>query len=234
MCSYYLERGVLFCNNFIYNKRCISLYITIFAYQTYKIMIMKKLFILLVLLCSVAVSNAQEKETENRSNAVLFEESKGSLIRKDFYNLPKVGGLENNVLILTDIFTGTKIGCLRMEYYDDCANLYDGYIDFEELDAAIKSLSYIKETILHTTPDVYTEFSFKSKAGVQLGTYFNEKTKKWVVFIWIREYSEYPAKANVEPKCSSRKYALHYDVTQLSKMIENLKRAKSKIQELTK
>ena len=53
MCSYYLERGVLFCNNYIYNKRCISLYITIFAYQTYKIMIMKKLFILLVLLCSV-------------------------------------------------------------------------------------------------------------------------------------------------------------------------------------
>lgn len=234
MCSYYLERGVLFCNNFIYNKRCISLYITIFAYQTYKIMIMKKLFILLVLLCSVAVSNAQEKETENRSKAALFEESKGSIIRKDFYNLPKVGGLENNVLILTDIFTGTKIGCLRMVYYYNDFDYCDGYIDFEELDAAIKSLSYIKETILHTTPDVYTEFSFKSKDGVQLGTYFNEKTQKWVVFICIREFLEYPAKANVEPKCSSRKKALHCDVTQLSRMIENLKRAKSKIQELTK
>ncbi|MDY4740514.1 MAG: hypothetical protein SO293_04290 [Alloprevotella sp.] len=195
---------------------------------------MKKLFILLVLLCSVAVSNAQEKETENRSKAALFEESKGSLIRKDFYNLPKVGGLENNVLILTDIFTGTKIGCLRMEYYDDYNDLRAGYIDFEELDAAIKSLSYIKETILHTTPDVYTEFSFKSKDGVQLGTYFNEKTQKWVVFIWLRKWADFPVEVNAEPKCSSRKYALHCDVTQLSKMIENLKRAKSKIQELTK
>lgn len=197
-------------------------------------MIMKKLFILLVLLCSVAVSNAQEKETENRSKAALFEESKGSLIRKDFYNLPKVGGLENNVLILTDIFTGTKIGCLRMEYYDDYNDLRAGYIDFEELDAAIKPLSYIKETILHTTPDVYTEFSFKSKDGVQLGTYFNEKTQKWVVFIWLRKWADFPVEVNAEPKCSSRKYALHCDVTQLSKMIENLKRAKSKIQELTK
>ena len=197
-------------------------------------MIMKKLFILLVLLCSVAVSNAQEKETENRSKAALFEESKGSLIRKDFYNLPKVGGLENNVLILTDIFTGTKIGCLRMEYYDDYNDLRAGYIDFEELDAAIKSLSYIKETILYTTPDVYTEFSFKSKDGVQLGTYFNEKTQKWVVFIWLRKWSDFLVEVNAEPKCSSRKYALHCDVTQLSKMIENLKRAKSKIQELTK
>ena len=73
MCSYYLERGVLFCNNYIYNKRCISLYITIFAYQTYKIMIMKKLFILLVLLCSVAVSNAQEKETEKSQSKALSE-----------------------------------------------------------------------------------------------------------------------------------------------------------------
>ena len=197
-------------------------------------MIMKKLFFLLVLLCSVAVSNAQEKETENRSKAALFEESKGSLIRKDFYNLPKVGGLENNVLILTDIFTGTKIGCLRMEYYDDYNDLRAGYIDFEELDAAIKSLSYIKETILYTTPDVYTEFSFKSKDGVQLGTYFNEKTQKWVVFIWLRKWADFLVEVNAEPKCSSRKYALHCDVTQLSKMIENLKRAKSKIQELTK
>ena len=197
-------------------------------------MIMKKLFILLVLLCSVAVSNAQEKETENRSKAALFEESKGSLIRKDFYNLPKVGGLENNVLILTDIFTGTKIGCLRMEYYDDYNDLRAGYIDFEELDAAIKSLSYIKETILPTTPDVYSEIVFKSKDGVQLGTYFNEKTQKWVVFIWLRKWADFLVEVNAEPKCSSRKYALHCDVTQLSKMIENLKRAKSKIQELTK
>ena len=201
---------------------------------------MKKLFILLVFLCSVAVSNAQEKEAEkSQSKAVLFEKSIGSLIRKDFYNLPKVSGVENNVLILTDILTGTKIGCLRMEtkYHSSySSDTYVGTLDFEELDAAIKSLSYIKETILHTTPDVYTEFSFKSKDGVQLGTYFNEKTQKWVVFICIREFSENPLKANVEPKCScsSRKSALHCDVTQLSRMIENLKRAKSKIQELTK
>ena len=202
-------------------------------------MIMKKLFFLLVLLCSVAVSNAQEKETEkSQSKAVLFEQSIGSLIRKDFYNLPKIRGVETQVLILTDILTGKKIGCLRIETkpLSSSNTTYVGTLDFEELDAAIKSLSYIKETILHTTPDVYTEFSFKSKDGVQLGTYFNEKTQKWVVFICIREFSENPLKANVEPKCScsSRKSALHCDVTQLSRMIENLKRAKSKIQELTK
>ncbi len=177
MCSYYLERGVLFCNNFIYNKRCISLYITIFAYQTYKIMIMKKLFILLVLLCSVAISNAQEKETEkSQSKAVLFEESIGSLIKKDFYNLSKVRGVENQVLILTDILTGEKMGCLRMKpkQYSSSNEPCVGTLDFEELDAAIKSLSYIKENILPTTPDVYSEIVFKSKDGVQLGTYFNE------------------------------------------------------------
>ena len=38
-----------------------------------KIMIMKKLFILLVLLCSVAVSNAQEKETEKSQSKALSE-----------------------------------------------------------------------------------------------------------------------------------------------------------------
>ena len=223
MCSYYLERGVLFCNNFIYNKRCISLYITIFAYQTYKIMIMKKLFILLVLLCSVAVSNAQEKETEkSQSNAVLFEQSIGSLIRKDFYNLPKVRGVENQVLILTDILTGKKIGCLRIETkpFSSSNETYVGRLDFDELDAAIKSLSYIKETILPTTPDVYSEIVFKSKDGVQLGTYFNEKTKKWVVFIYTKSYTS--------------RSATYCDETELSEMIEIMKTAKNKIQELTK
>ena len=186
-------------------------------------MIMKKLFILLVLLCSVAVSNAQEKETEkSQSKAVLFEKSIGSLIRKDFYNLPKVSGVENNVLILTDILTGTKIGCLRMETkpFSSSNETYVGTLDFEELDAAIKSLSYIKETILPTTPDVYTEIAFKSKDGVQLGTYFNEKTKKWVVFIYTKSYTS--------------RSATYCDETELSEMIEIMKTAKNKIQELTK
>lgn len=185
---------------------------------------MKKLFILLVLLCSVAVSNAQEKETEkSQSKAVLFENSIGSLIRKDSYDLPKVGDAEMDVIIMTDIFTGTKIGCLRMttkyHKYDDKYDTYAGYIDFEELDAAIKSLSYIKETILPTTPNVVTRFTFNIKDGGQLRTEFNEKTKKWVFSIYTTNYL---------------RSATTCDVTQLSKMIEIMKTAKSKIQELTK
>ena len=188
---------------------------------------MKKLFILFVLLCSVAVSNAQEKETEKpQSKAALFENSIGSLIRKESYVLPRVGGAEMDVVILTDIITGTKIGCLRMKtkYHrpytePDIFETYAGYIDFEELDAAIKSLSYIKETILPTTPDVDTRFTFNFKDGGELRIDFNEKTKKWVFSIYttIKLYSE--------TKC---------DVTQLSEMIEIMKTAKSKIQELTK
>ena len=187
-------------------------------------MIMKKLFFLLVLLCSVAVSNAQEKETEkSQSKAILFEQGIGSLIKKDFYDLPKVCGVENQVLILTDILTGTKIGCLRMEtkYRSSYStDTYVGTLDFEELDAVIKSISYIKETILPTTPDVYSEIVFKSKDGVKLGTYFNQKTRKWVVFIYTKSYTSRSAK--------------YFDETELSEMIEIMKTAKSKIQELTK
>ena len=75
-------------------------------------------------------------------------------------------------------------------------------------------------TILPTTPDVYTEIAFKSKDGVQLGTYFNEKTKKWVVFIYTKSYTSRSAK--------------YFDETELSEMIEIMKTAKNKIQELTK
>ena len=77
-------------------------------------------------------------------------------------------------------------------------------------------------TILPTTPDAYTEIAFKSKDGVQLGTYFNEKTKKWVVFIFTNTASYI------------RRSAKYLDETELSEMIEIMKTAKSKIQELTK
>ena len=103
--------------------------------------------------------------------------------------------------------------------YDDKYDTYAGYIDFEELDAAIKSLSYIKETILPTTPNVVTRFTFNIKDGGQLRTEFNEKTKKWVFSIYTTNYL---------------RSATTCDVTQLSKMIEIMKTAKSKIQELTK
>lgn len=103
---------------------------------------MKKLFLFTVLFTIAALSFAQERETEkSASEAVRFEKSVGSLIKKDFYNLEDAENFYKiDVLILTNVLSGAKVGCLRWEnrykadYMSSSYIPYIGTLDFDELD----------------------------------------------------------------------------------------------------
>ncbi len=112
-----------------------------------------KIFCIL-LLSFVLVSNvafAQDSKDESKSKTVEFMAGCGGLIKKEFYDLPKVKGVVNQVLIITNVLTGKKVGCLRVEtsYYNGrSSDSYIGTLDYEELDACVKSLTYIKDELL--------------------------------------------------------------------------------------
>ena len=109
---------------------------------------------LIFLLSFVLMSNgafAQESKEESKSKTVEFMAGCGSLMKKEFYDLPKVKSVENQVLIITNVLTGKKVGCLRVEtsYYNGhSSDSYIGTLDYEELDACVKSLTYIKDELL--------------------------------------------------------------------------------------
>lgn len=183
---------------------------------------MKKiLFILLSFVLMSNVAFAQESENESKSKTVEFMAGCGSLMKKEFYDLPKVKGVSNQVLIITNVLTGKKIGCLRVEttYYNGrSTDSYIGTLDFEELDACVKSLTYIKDELLPTTPEVYTEVEYKTLDNLKLGAFHSKG--KWTSFIYTKGYTS--------------RSADFLDSSNIATFIEVMNQAKAMIAEKTK
>ena len=187
---------------------------------------MKKYLLLCFLCISVALSSfaqAQEKDAipESKSKAVEFLKADGTFIVKEFYDLQKIKGIECQVLIMTNVVTGAKIGCLRLEtqyrsqYSSDS---YIGTLDSDELDACIQSLRYIKDTLLPSTPEVYTEAEYKTNDGVKFGAYFSKN--KWTAFVYTKGYTS--------------RSACFLDVENIDSFITVMEQAKALISEKTK
>jgi hypothetical protein len=91
---------------------------------------------------------------------------------------------------MSNVVNGMKMGCLRLEtkyrsqYSSDS---YIGTLDYDELDACIKSLQYIKETLLPSSPEVYTEAEYKTNDGVKFGAYFNKGN--WTAYVYTKGYT---------------------------------------------
>lgn len=158
---------------------------------------MKKIFVIIALLLCCFLSFAQiEKNTEDKSKSKVLEflSKDGSFILKEFYELGTVKGVKCKVLILTDVVKNEKIGCLRVEksHYVSLnygIDTYIGTLDYDELDACIKSIKYIQETLLPFTPEVYTESEYKTRDNVKVGAYFDVNKKEWTAFMYTKGYT---------------------------------------------
>ena len=156
---------------------------------------MKKLFVILLLVftsSSFIIAQSAENKEVSSSKAVEFLKSNGTLIIKEFYDLPKVESVECQVLIIRDVVSNRDMGCLRLEtkYYSSYSKSTDSYIgtlDFEEIDACIKSLNYIKNDLLTSVPATYTEVEYKTRDNLKLGAYYGDKG--WKAFIYTQGHT---------------------------------------------
>lgn len=154
----------------------------------------KVVFALLVAVFATMTAFAQEQAKdavpESKSKAVEFLKTDGSLLIKEFYDLEKIKGVECQVLVITNVVSKKKIGCLRLETKYSSSYSSDSYIgtlDSDELDACIQSLQYIKDTLLPSTPEVYTEVEYKTNDGVKFGAYF--ANNKWTAYVYTKGYT---------------------------------------------
>lgn len=157
---------------------------------------MKKVLLLLSLCFFFTLSvNAQATKAqapESKSKTVEFLDKDGQFILKDFYDLSAIQGIKNQVLIITDILSNKKIGCLRIttSYYSSIGtDDYIGTLDSDELDACIKCLQYIKDNIVNTTSENYKEIGYTSRDNLQIGAYYNSKNSKWIVYVQTKGYT---------------------------------------------
>ena len=193
-----------------------------------KIINMKKILFLAVLaIMSVTATFAQETEKKSASKTVEFLSKDGSFLKKEFYDLPTVKGLYSEsvdcqVLIITDLKDNSKIGCLRLTTYYSSSVANDSYIgtlDPDELDACIMCFEKIVSDITVAPASTYTEVEYKTRDGVQLGTYWYEKKSEWKTYVQTKSYS-----SRSMTSISSEN---------VSVLISNLKQAKQIIAEKT-
>lgn len=176
--------------------------------------------VLLTCTSAFAQSQANDEIPESKSKSVEFLKADGTFIVKEFYDLQKVKGVECQVLIMTNVVTGKKMGCLRLEtnyrsqYSSDS---YIGTLDADELDACIQSLEYIKNTLLPSSPEVYTEAEYKTNDGVKFGAYCSKG--KWTAFVYTKGYT--------------RRSAEFLGADNIDSFIEVMRQAKSLISEKT-
>ena len=156
---------------------------------------MKKVLLLIALLIPM-VSNAQEQKEKSSSKTVEFLSKDGSFFKKEFYDQPSVGSSYNKidctVLIITDMKSNEKRGCLRLTTHYPSSSGNDDYIgtlDPDELDACVMCLDKIQSDITTTVPSTYTEAEYKTRDGVQIGAYWNKKKSEWVIYIQTKSYT---------------------------------------------
>ncbi len=157
---------------------------------------MKKIFFILsfviLSLGCFAQDKAKEEIPESKSDAVAFLTKEGTFLKKDFYDLKNVKGVEFQVLVMTDVNNNKKIACLRLitkhksSYTSDT---YIGTLDSDEIDECINALNHILNVLMPTIPDTYTEVSYKTKDGVEIGAYCDEEKNKWTVFVKTKSYT---------------------------------------------
>lgn len=145
---------------------------------------------------------------KSSSKTVEFLSNNSIFIKKEFYDLPDIGRgankIESEVVILTDLTTNKKIGCVRLNTRSNLKSpnyrrlgffrdRYTGVIDYEELDDCIGCLETIQSEISETTPETYTELIYSSFDGVKLGAYsdleYGYSTKwTWTTFVKTNEF----------------------------------------------
>lgn len=189
---------------------------------------MKKFLTLVVLsIMSLTTTFAQDQqEKKSASKTVEFMSKDGTFFKKEFYDLPSIGTTYNKidcqVLIITDLKNNNKLGCLRLTTYYSSSVSNDefiGTLDLDELDACILCFEKISSDITISPATTYTEVEYKTRDGVQLGTFWNSKKSEWRTYVQTKSYS------------SRSMTSISSD--NVASLISNLKQAKQMISEKT-
>lgn len=159
---------------------------------------MKKLLVLLIALSlstiNVFAQNTptEEEHKKSESKTLEFMESSGFFIQKEYFYLSSINGVEYEVLVITNLMNGNKMGCLTVTTTNSSSYSTDEYVgtlDYDEIDACIQCLTKLQDEILPSIPTVYTELEYKTRDGVKIGAYYDTNKAKWYGYVYTKDYT---------------------------------------------
>lgn len=183
---------------------------------------MKRILLTTAVIISCFIVNAQEK---SEVKALEFSSRSGALIKKEFYEIGELnkGDIKFDVLMFHDVIDGKSEGLLRVttsRYTSIGEREFSGSLNYDELDGCIQSMQYIKNNIINTTPETYTEYIYRTVDGVKIGAYWSKgkNESKWVVFIQSKTVSDDSMRT--------------ISVSDIDIVVDLLKNSKSKMEQL--
>lgn len=161
---------------------------------------MKRLviFLSLMMLCSGVFAQSVSSGFVSESSAVKFEETKGSIIKKERFTTKNFSDLIYSVSIssamITNLRTGEKVPYVIVGTIVDKVS-YQSVIDFDELPACIEALDYIINSEVSNKPSNSVDVFFKTRDALEIGAIYNDIAiagKKWQTAITHRKYVSNP------------------------------------------
>lgn len=150
---------------------------------------MKKVFLFVLIALATTPVFSQEEKTSELSNAEKFSERSGTLVQKVFVEIGSLKKCEMKVINYTDLISGTKTTALKLEY--TVASSYGtdtkvAILDADEIDGLMKSIKIMQEKVIVTTPDLYTEVSFRSRGGFEAGCFVSKGS--WSTYLKLEKF----------------------------------------------
>ncbi len=148
----------------------------------------KTLSTIVLFLAFYSVSFCQAKKVDDgaKSKTELFTEKSGSMIKKEFIDLEKIGPVKFQILKLTDVLTNVTTSGLRLEGPGRSSSK-TAFLDADEVDGLIKSIAYINASVLNTAPPANdVEYNFRARSGFAAGVFNYEN--KWNAYLKLERY----------------------------------------------
>lgn len=159
--------------------------------------------------CSFA--NADFESEGFKTETIHFSSEDGSFLKKVYYKLEKVAGMEFEVLVTTDLNTSQKSACLRLKK-SSYPNTFIGTMNTNEIDAALQSLVYIRDNLSNLKPEQYTEYVYRTIDGVKFCAFYDDFYRKW--------------KGSIQTKPDELDSKSEVKFSDFQKIIDNLNEAK--------
>jgi len=154
---------------------------------------MKYLFVFsMVVLLSFCNTFSQDlNKKQSQSEIEGFTSQDGILLQKEFIDVGEFKKCKINIAIFTDLLANISKKGIRFEYevkgkYSNDTKI--AFLDVDEIDALIKSITIIKENVLPQIKNNYTEIQYTSRGGFIAGCYWSDKS--WTGFMKIEKYDK--------------------------------------------
>jgi hypothetical protein len=145
---------------------------------------MKSVLSLLILAFFLSVNTvfAQEKTNVSVSNAELFSGKPGTLIQHDYTLVGFVSKAKIQLVSHKDLSNNDMVSAFRFEFVHELTDkLIVAYLDEDEIDGMIQSVSKMQKKVVTTTPENETDITYRSRGGVAVGCYWLKKN--WQTYL---------------------------------------------------